>query len=104
MNITNELFTLETLGKFYTDAAKTSGIQRWCWGYWAASRSGPNIGDRESDYRPKPAPPTVRWVVKFDDGTTYRSTFETEKQAIAFIKINRYGPAAKVIKLVEEQT
>ena len=54
-------------------------------------------------WRVKPTQPMVRWEVKFNDGVTYRSTFETEKQAIAFIKINGCGPVAEVIKLVEEQ-
>ena len=106
----DEYFTLEALGKFYTDAAKAGGMHYWHGNYWAASNCGPDIGDCQSNYRPKPAPPIVRWLVRFEDETLYHKLtglamyprlFDTEKDADDFIKS---WPEAKVIKLVEEQS
>ena len=99
----DEYFTLEALGKFYTDAAKAGGMHHWNGNCWAASSCGPNIGDCQSNYRPKPAPPIVRWVIQFDCGGTDYKAFEFKKDADDFNKNNPCWPEAKVIKLVEEQ-
>ena len=103
---TNELFTLETLAKFYTDAAKAGGMEYW---YtpdeeWLSSVTGPCLGSVVKEYRPKPAQPIVRWLVQFDDGTTHYKVFDTEASANMFEADNICFPRAKVIKLVEEQT
>ena len=99
----NELFTLETLGKFYTKAAEAGGMEYWFAPdkEWQDTR-GPSLGSPVNLYRPKPAPPTVRWAVQFDVGTTYPEVFDTEREALMFEANNICWPRAKIIKLVEE--
>ena len=56
----NELFTLEALGEFYTDAAKAGGMHYWNGNYWEANSCGPSIGDCQNKYRIKPA---KKWII-----------------------------------------
>lgn len=65
---------------------------------------GPNLNSSVLNWRPNPAPPTVRWVIQFDDGTTHYKVFDTEASANMFEADNICFPRAKVIKLVEEQS
>ena len=74
-------FTLKTLGEFYTKAAKAGGMQYIGLRGWLDTTNCPNTRNRESDYRPKPAPPRVRWVIQFDDETTHHQVFYTEASA-----------------------
>jgi len=102
---TAELFTLETLAEFYADAVKAGGMQYW---YtpdkeWLIT-GGPNLDSVVKEYRPKPAPPIVRWIIQFDDGTTHHKVFDTERESLMFESDNICWPRAKIIKLVEEQT
>lgn len=107
MNSTGEFFTLETLGVFYTKAAEAGGMEynynqgndKWC------SAAGPNLNSLVELYRIKPAPPIVRWVLQFDNGTTGSQVFYTERDANIFKKgMSSTFPNAKVIKLIKEQT
>lgn len=101
----NELFTLETLGEFYTDAAKAGGMQLWhsSTGEWLPA-CGPNLASSVLDWRLKPAQPIVRWLVRFEDKTPYPKVFDTEREALMFEANNICWPRAKIIKLVEEQS
>ena len=94
----HEYFTLEKLAEFYADAAKAGSMEFWVWDTWHVAK-GPNLGSLVGDYRIKPAPPIVRWMVRFEDKTPYHKLFDTEKDADDFIKS---WPEAKVIKLVEQ--
>ena len=110
--LNSELFTLETLAKFYTDAAKAGGME--CWytpnEAWLLT-SGPNLDSVVKEYRPKPAQPIVRWLIRFDDETTHHLVFYTEeganltkKRLIADLVSSKFDKEnVKVIKLVEEQ-
>ena len=118
IKIKNEYFTLGTLAMFYIDAAKAGGMEYF--GYarfdgddgvdgedgWDEVFNGPNLVSIAADWRPKPAPPTVRWVIRFDDGDIYDlRVFETEESATAQLLrllMDSNAAPAKVIKLTEE--
>ena len=102
MEETKEQFTLATIAKFYTDAAKAGGMEvyheqfsKWC------DTSGPNLRSLVKQYRPKPAAPIVRYAVKNTSGLLSTSTFHTAANAKEW---NKHSTDGVVIKLVEEQT
>lgn len=99
MEQTEEYFTLETLAKFYADAAKAGGIEELGFG-WSTAFNGPNLNSKVADYRPKPAPPIVKYVLKYPDGTTSRASFTFKEGAAAWqIGVRKNS---KIIKLIEE--
>lgn len=101
----NEFFTLETLAKFYTKAAQAGGIQYRGLRDWVDTTNCPNTENRESEYRPKPAPPIVRWAIQFDVGTTHSQVFDTERDANNFKEsMGHAWYCTKVIKLIQEQS
>ena len=51
----NVYFTLETLGKFYTDAAKAGGMEVLGCYKWSEALTGPNLKNKVSDFRVKQA-------------------------------------------------
>jgi hypothetical protein len=99
MEQTEEYFTLETLIKLYTDAAKAGGIESVCGGYWSKS-GGPNLNCKVAHYRLKPVP-VVKYVIKYPDGSTSTASFTSESDAEVWDS-GIYGPNGKVIKLTEE--
>jgi hypothetical protein len=101
MEQTNEYFTLESLGKLYTDAAKAGGIQNWNGDYWVPSIYGPNIMDCQRHFRPKQVS-VVKYVIKYPDGTTSRASFKHEYEAKVFVSKFLPNSNSKIIKLIEE--
>ena len=96
MEHTEEYFTLATLGKLYTDAAKASGIEALIMGGWHDS-NGPHLLSKVANYRLKPAP-VVRYMIKYPDGKTSQISFTSEANAERYATVTD----GKVIKLTEE--
>jgi len=110
----NKLFTLETLAKFYTDAAKAGGIETVGYKGSLMVRNGPNLSHCVSDWRPKQVP-VVRYMVKYTNTvTTVRSpesyddsvmerSWVSYRDAKAWLT-EHPSYAGSIIRLVEEQS
>ena len=101
----NEQFTFETLAKFYTDAAKSGGMEyEGLVGMWL-NTNGPNLGSLVREFRLRPAPPIVRWVIKFYSGNISRKVFNTEKDANTYKESMGFMcDSTMVIRMVEDQS
>ena len=102
MEQTIKYFTLETLGKLYTDAAKAGGLEyKTEFKTWEKTVQGPNLHSCADRYRLKPAPPIERWMLNRHKGDTYSWVFfASEAEAIAY-QSECLWAEAEIIKLVQ---
>jgi hypothetical protein len=103
MGQTNEYFTLETLGKFYTAAAKAEGIEVCGWDGWYGS-NGPNLTSKVANYRLKQLP-LVLYKIRYLDGSAADRTWESYEAAADCLNNLQSASmriGSKVIKFIEE--